>query len=299
MTGWPARAVSKRQAARAGSTTTKVGRWSPKRESEMPRDRSRDAADAGLHEHMGRRLGKLAQGLAHHGGVALHHQPGNALVARPGRVGDDSPALLGRDACGLGDRVVIGALDPDHLGAEAGDGRHALVADAGVHEDGSLGADELRALRDRASVIAVGGTGDRHPGRDGANLGRVQFGDVDRASELAAGFLQHEPDDRVGAAQRLEAAEPEPEALVLDMDRADAEFGGQGRQGVQGRRRMVVAVGEVPLDLLGRLSRPRSRHQPDRAACGSRGAGWAGTSPSFIAEMARRYCTWHEKVRSI
>ena len=106
----------------------------------------------------------------------------------------------GCDAGRLGDRIVIGALDPDHLRTEAGDGRHALVADAGMHEDGRPGADKLRTLSHRASVIAVGGAGDCHAGGDGLNLGRVQLGDIDRPPELATGFLQHEPDDRIGAA---------------------------------------------------------------------------------------------------
>jgi hypothetical protein len=78
-------------------------------------------------------------------------------------------------------------------------------------------------------MIAVGGTGHRHASGDGTNLGRVQFGDVDLPSEPAAGFLQHEPDDRVGATQGLEAAEAQPEALILDVDRSDTEFGSQSR----------------------------------------------------------------------
>jgi hypothetical protein len=36
------------------------------------------------------------------------------------------------------------------------------------------------------------------------------------------------------------------------MDSTHTEFGGQGRKGVQRRWHMVVAVSEVPLDLLGR-----------------------------------------------
>jgi hypothetical protein len=95
---------------------------------------------------------------------------------------------------------------PDHLCAEAGDCRHTLVADAGVNEDGGLGANQLRTLSDRAPMIAVRGTGHCHSGCAGANLGRVQLGDVDRASELAPGFLQHEPDHRIGATEGLEAA---------------------------------------------------------------------------------------------
>ena len=48
-------------------------------------------------------------------------------------------------------------------------------------------------------MIAIRGTSDRHASSDGTDLGCVQFSDIDWAPELAAGFLQHKPDDRIGA----------------------------------------------------------------------------------------------------
>ena len=67
----------------------------------MTGDRRREAADAGLEEDMGGRLGQLPQRLAHDHRIALHDQAGNALVARPGGVGDDGPAALGGDLARL------------------------------------------------------------------------------------------------------------------------------------------------------------------------------------------------------
>ena len=79
-----ARSCSLEETGGAGRIDHNEGRpLVSKGESKMPRDGSRDAADAGLHEHMGRRRGKPAQGFAHHGGVALHDQARNALVAGP------------------------------------------------------------------------------------------------------------------------------------------------------------------------------------------------------------------------
>ena len=132
----------------------------------MAGDGRREAADAGLQEDMGRRSRQMAQRLAHDHRIALHDQAGNALIARPGCVGDDGPAPLGRDPRGLRDRIVVAAGDADHLGAEAGDRRDALVADAAMDEDHRPGADQLRALRHRAAMIAVGRAGEGHAGGD-------------------------------------------------------------------------------------------------------------------------------------
>ena len=83
-------------------------------------------------------------------------------------------------------------------------------------------------------------------------------------------FLQHEPDHRIGTAEGLEAAEAEAVAFVLDVDRADADFGGQCRQSHERRLRMVVAKCEVALDLVGGLHAEGFGIASGRAACGSR-----------------------------
>ena len=73
------------------------------------------------------------------------------------------------------DRIVVGSLDPDDLGAEAGDRRDPLVGDAGMDEDHGSRADERGALGDRAAVIAVSGAAEGHALGDGANRGASPF----------------------------------------------------------------------------------------------------------------------------
>ena len=65
------------------------------------------------------------------------------------------------------------------------------------------------------------------------------------------GRLEHQPDDGIGAAERLEAAEPEPKTLVLEVDRADAELLGERRQGAQRRRPVVRPMRQEALDRFG------------------------------------------------
>jgi hypothetical protein len=50
---------------------------------------------------------------------------------------------------------------------------------------------------------------------------------------------------------RLETAEPEPLAFVLDVDGGDTDAPGQRRQSMQRRLGVVVAETEIALDLLG------------------------------------------------
>ena len=153
------------------------------RQSEMAAHRRCDAADPGLHEDMRRRPGELTQRLAHHGGIALHHERRNALIPGPGCVGDDCPAILVRDPRRFLDGMVVRARHADHFGAETRDRRDPFVADAGMDEDDRSCADKLSALRHRTPVVAVGRTGEGHSRGDGANIGRVEPGDINDAPE--------------------------------------------------------------------------------------------------------------------
>ncbi len=96
--------------------------------------------------------------------------------------------------------------------------------------------------------------------------GSIQFRYIHGPAEPLSRLLQHQPDDGIGAAQRLEAAEPEPQTLILDVQRADAEFGRQRRQGMQRRLGMVLAMAEKALGLVGPGKAERQRRRPPPAA---------------------------------
>ena len=157
---------------------------------------------------MGRRRGQLAQRLAHHRRIALHHQAGDALIARPGGVGDDGPAILVSDPRRLDDGIVVGACDANHLGAEAGDRGDALVADAGMDED------HRPARRRAARPARPSGRDCRRWRRRRSCLRRPRERPASASSATSTArpkplrrCFEHEPDHRIGAAQRLEAAE--------------------------------------------------------------------------------------------
>ena len=80
---------------------------------------------------------------------------------------------------------------------------------------------------------------------------RAQLLDADGPAESGGRLFEHEADDGIGAAERLEAAETEAEALVLDVQCTDPQFAGHRRHGVQRRLGMVVAKTQEALDLVG------------------------------------------------
>lgn len=214
----------------------------------MTCNRGRDAANPSLHEDMRRRLRKLAQGFVYDRSVSLHDQQGSALVARPGRIGDDSPALLAGDARRLDHRVVVGAVHTNHLGTEAGDCGDALVADAAMDEDHGTCADERGSLGDRTAMVAVGGAGKGHGGRDGFDGRIVQLADIDGAAQPARRLFEDKSDDGVGTAERLEAAEAQAAALVLDMECGEAKFCSEAGQRLQRGFGVIVPMAEEALD---------------------------------------------------
>src|SRR6187399_1996038 len=74
---------------------------------------------------------------------------------------------------------------------------------------------------------------------------------------MPRGFLQHQPRHRIRAAERLEAAETEAKALVLDVHRADAELGRKRGQRVQRRLGILVATSKITLGLGGAFQAQR------------------------------------------
>jgi hypothetical protein len=62
----------------------------------------------------------------------------------------------------LMDGIIVCAGNAHYLRSEARDRRDARVAYASMDEDDRPGANELRALRDRPSVIAVRRAGEGH-----------------------------------------------------------------------------------------------------------------------------------------
>ena len=113
---------------------------------------------------------------------------------------------------------VVGAAGPHHLGPKRRDGLGAPRAYALVHEDHRLDPGLPGAPGDRAAVVAVGRAG------DGQTLGAM---------------LARQALDCVGAAERLEAPEPEAVALVLVEQLGDAGLGGNRREPAKRRRRIA------------------------------------------------------------
>jgi len=82
LTMWPARALEK--AGRSGRIDDgKEGALVAEPDGEMAGNGRCNAADAGLHEDMARRLRQIAQRFRHQSGVTLHDEAGNSLVTRP------------------------------------------------------------------------------------------------------------------------------------------------------------------------------------------------------------------------
>src|SRR6218665_3547023 len=88
-TGLPARALSYRQAALSGSTSTKRGRVAPRCSPKCPQ--TPPPTHATLQERMRRNLPcrKLLEYLVGHQGIALHHILRHVHIAVIGSVGDN------------------------------------------------------------------------------------------------------------------------------------------------------------------------------------------------------------------
>ncbi len=194
-----------------------------------------------------RAAGQLRDRFVRHHAIAVHHVPRNLGVAFVGGVGDDGPAFGRRRLRGMAHGVVVAAGDPPHLGAIGGDRIGATLADAFGDEDHGARAEHRRPPGDRAAVIAVGGAGDRDGARDVAMRARCERLHRRARARSALDRRLDDAADRIGTAERLEAAGDEALALVLEPDRAEAEPRGKARQGDQGRRRIAGPRGDFRL----------------------------------------------------
>ncbi len=118
-------------------------------------------------------------------------------------------------------------------------------------------------------MVAVGR---RDHGEVGQPVGEGALADVARRRPLARGRLDpvgRQPQHRVGAAERLEAAQPEARALVLVVQGGDAELTGEPVQSAQRRRRVAGPAGDLARGRVGHLGgehrvqrvRPRLRRR--------------------------------------
>ena len=200
----------------------------------------------------GRRAPLLDGGLVDQHAIAAHDAARHRIVALPRRVGDDRPAVDFGLPPALGDGGVVIAVDPDHLGAARPDGGFLLGAGELGQEDHAAIAEQLGARGDGAPMVARAGGGEDEAAGDVLVLALHHALEGDGGMTGLAGRAGQHVGDRDHAAQRLEGAEAEALALVLDPDLAHAQAGGQGRQLVE-RRRLVRRAG---LQLLAQFGNP-------------------------------------------
>ena len=207
------------------------------RQPERGRHRCGERAHPRLHEDVrGWRITQFGDDLARHHAIPMHHIDRNVAIPLVGRIADDGPAVRLGLAVGMAHRVVIVARHTHHLGAVVGDGRTPAFADRGVDVDHASAAEHLRAPGHRASMVAVGGAGHGDLPRKLAPTPGKHVGHRHRLAAVVRqdGLLQQAV-DRVGSAERLEALEREPRALVLVQHLGHAELPRQRRQPAQGR----------------------------------------------------------------
>ena len=200
---------------------------------------------------MGRRRipWQLLDHLRDHHGIAGHDMPGQVHIAGIGRVGHDVPAIVRGILRRLTHRRVVIAVDPNDLCAQCFDCLRPSGTDAGMHVDPAGSTKHSRAPGNRPSVIAVrrGDHGDcrrlirMQPLRDPA-LAQVHPAGI---AQLSRQQFQH----RIGAAQRLEAAQAEPRPFVLIVNRPDAQLVREAVQEMQGCRRITWPGGNGRLRL--------------------------------------------------
>ncbi|MEY9196176.1 hypothetical protein ABIA16_001292 [Sinorhizobium fredii] len=116
--------------------------------------------------------------------------------------------------------------------------------------------------------------GKGHATGDLADLRGIELGHIDWPSQLCFGFFEDETDDGIGATERLEAAEPQPLSFVLQMNRGNAGFGRESRQGDERRLGMLVAIAEVAVPRPPPRPSRGSWHAPSRAAADNPRCCW-------------------------
>ena len=167
--------------------------------------------------------------LVHQHGVAVHDPARRLVAAGMRRVRHQQPAPGVRFLRAGPHRLVIAARDAHDVRALGGDGALAALAHRPRQEHPAPGAGAPRTPRHGEPVVAVGRTADGHvvDARRGAACSDVGDGDVISHS------LAQQVHDCVCTAQRLEAAEAEASALVLEPQFRDAERLREARQPMQ------------------------------------------------------------------
>ena len=209
----------------------------------MPAHGGREPTDAALHEEVrGVVSARLREHLLHHHAVALHDDGGDTGVLVVRGVRDQEPSVRAGVRGALADRVVVVAGDPMNDRPVSGDRPLARLADVGVEVDAATASEHLRSPGHRAAVVAVRGArdgeaGDARPVTAGQ---QVAGGGV----PVACGdeVLLKQTEHRVGAAEGLEAVQPETLVLVLVRYGGEVQSTRKPRQGHQ-RSRPVARPG--------------------------------------------------------
>jgi hypothetical protein len=121
-----------------------------------------------------------------------------------------------------------------------------------MDKNAGLCPDKPCAFGDGTPMIAVRGTADRHTCGNRAHVRLMKLADIDLAADTPLRLFEQESDDRMTSTESFEAAEAEPVALVLHVDRMNSNPGCQGRETKQGCRAMVRPAAQKPLNFPGR-----------------------------------------------
>ncbi len=186
---------------------------------------------------------QLVVDLAHDGGIAVHDPVRHIFVAGPRSIGNNKTTF----ACVLGrarDRVVVGAGYDLDLRSFACDSIDPRLGRAGGDVDFCLKAKQGRDMRDGASVVAIGGSGEGEgtDRREALREFRHGLPGFERAAE--AGFDRSV--DRPGRAEDLERRKAEAARFVFDQELPDPEAARERRRVEQRRRRIA---GQAPMKL--------------------------------------------------
>ena len=166
------------------------------------------------------RSAQLLVDLGEERGIALDDPSGDLLVAIPGGVLHEHAADLFSQPRSRCDGFVIAAVPLGHVGALISDGLHgARVHARGHHDLGAMPKQPSKA-GDRPTMVAVS---------------RRHDGDL-----VLAGDLPQRAMHRPGGTECLERREAKSQRLVLGKHVANAEFGGDGGQGHERRRRIAI-----------------------------------------------------------
>ena len=149
-----------------------------------------------------------------------------------------------------------------------GDGALAASAHRPRQEHRSARARTPRAPCHGEPVIAVGGAADRQVRDAGGGAAGSHIGDREGLPQS----LPQQVDDCVGTAQRLEAAEAEAPAFVLQPQRLDAERLSEAVQPMQ--RRRSIALEARDRGARGGAALPAGSPRPTRPLARARSVDW-------------------------